>query len=184
MTDRRRAHRPGQRGPNVRRRRGEAWAAGLSTSAPTWSAFGRSSTEDAPRGLEITFLSSAGESQRATESSDGPPVFWKAASRVLARSRRKASDLRPIKERGLPSQSRSLALYVSELTCEPHLEAGGTQPFPGRSGSWVIQYFVSGVGPVPNRALTAHRRPAATVAVVGTSRPGSVISPSTVPAAN
>ena len=33
------------------------------------------------RGLGITFLSSAGESQRATESSDGPPVFWKAASR-------------------------------------------------------------------------------------------------------
>jgi hypothetical protein len=49
------------------------------------------------------------------------------------------------------------------------------QAFPGRSGSWVIQYSVAGVGGVVNRALTTHSRPAATVAVVGTSRPGSVI---------
>ena len=37
----------------------------------------------------------------------------------------------------------------------------------------MIQYSVSGVGPVPNRALTTHSRPAATVPVVGTSRLGS-----------
>jgi hypothetical protein len=58
------------------------------------------------------------------------------------------------------------------------------QPFSGRSGSWVIQYGVSGVLGVVNRALTTHNRPAATVAVEGTSRPGSVISPSTTPLAN
>ncbi len=47
-----------------------------------------------------------------------------------------------------------------------------------------IRYFVSGVGGVVKRALTTHSRPAATVPVVETSRPGSVISPSTVPVAN
>ena len=57
-----------------------------------------------------------------------------------------------------------------------------TQPLSGRSGSWVIQYSVAGVGGVVNRALTTQSRPAATVAVVRTSRPGSDISPSTTPA--
>jgi hypothetical protein len=62
-------------------------------------------------------------------------------------------------------------------------QPGETQPLSGRSGSWVIQYSVAGVGSVVNRALTTHSRPEATVAVVGTSRPGSVISPSTTPLA-
>ena len=45
----------------------------------------------------------------------------------------------------------------------------------------MIQYCVSDIGGVLNRALTAHSRPAATVAVVGISRPALVISPSTIP---
>lgn len=49
----------------------------------------------------------------------------------------------------------------------------------GQVLSWVmVKVAVLGLG-VPKRALTAHRRPAWRATVLGTSRPGSVISPRT-----
>jgi hypothetical protein len=96
-----------------------------------------------------------------------PPAVRPAASRH-------PMDRWCTRSRGVANGESRLLIFAQRKRLEL------AQPFSGRSGSWVIQYFVSGVGPVPNRALTTHSRPAATVAVVGTSRPGSVILPSTV----
>jgi hypothetical protein len=122
---------------------------------------------------------------------------YRAAQHVARDLALEPAPDRPVARRALKGEDRGGCQHAAVPASRPRGRAPGwpgcggrrvgahmPDAAHGRSGSCVIQYGVVGVGGVVKRRLTAHSRPAATVAVEGTSRLGSVRSPRTTPRAS